>query len=596
MTVAWLDPPGSTLTSSSESIDFTVASAPAFISVSFGERRAEELAFRDGAFVHPYRGSSVNGNAYSLRRSGGWPFAPTVHVEERTIVEAPDAVDVPFFVRLSVAPDTPEHRASVAQQATARWNAYPPPGVGEGVDASRFLQGAVWDWTVEAVTLVEVQRRGSGGVAPESGVRYVFDGIEWHEGGLTEVLVEVSVTACYPNRTYERAELGQRLHEWFLLEQKRGMAAPTALQIKHRYTWRDVQSFDVAIVRTDGVHDDLAARPGVKYVAQHIEFTAPEHVYPPYSIPLEAWIRVEPDTLGYRAAAKARVLGFAPGFMNSDDPMKGFPPGKDTINIALGEAPWFVDIDYVVLLQDASMPTSRVPGSGWNYVLMPEDIRFEGRLLDGDQQFRVEAHFTAGTTQEQENEANALFHAWWREHGPAMGEPFPIALLDQVPRPVGVTIVPARFTFTGFDGNAASYDDGMPAAPGVRWVPSNYGGWANAGPLEPGGGTAQENRFYVMAFFDSIEIAMAHWAEANALFSQWFATHPLAPEQGLTLADLAAVPRPDGVNIEPFKFYTLDFTVGDASNTGLDELPANAGFKYVLVEEGWYPLLREEPL
>ncbi len=56
-----------------------------FVSVSYGDGRPEELAYRDGAFVYPFRGSTRVGDTFSLRRTGGWPAHPTVHVEEALI-------------------------------------------------------------------------------------------------------------------------------------------------------------------------------------------------------------------------------------------------------------------------------------------------------------------------------------------------------------------------------------------------------------------------------------------------------------------------------------------------------------------------------
>jgi hypothetical protein len=53
-----------------------------FVSVRFADAtRPEEMAYRDGAFVHPYLDSTRVGDTFSLRRAGGWPAAPTVHVE-----------------------------------------------------------------------------------------------------------------------------------------------------------------------------------------------------------------------------------------------------------------------------------------------------------------------------------------------------------------------------------------------------------------------------------------------------------------------------------------------------------------------------------
>lgn len=93
MTVTWLDVPGSTLADKDDPVDFTTSATPpaTFLSVSFGASRPEEIAYRDGAFVAPYTASTRTGNTFSLKRSGGWPSAPTVYVEEPP--EAPVPVE-----------------------------------------------------------------------------------------------------------------------------------------------------------------------------------------------------------------------------------------------------------------------------------------------------------------------------------------------------------------------------------------------------------------------------------------------------------------------------------------------------------------------
>jgi hypothetical protein len=53
-----------------------------FVSVSFAAGQTEEVAYRDGAFVAPYLGSTRVGDTFALKRAGGWSGAPTVHVEE----------------------------------------------------------------------------------------------------------------------------------------------------------------------------------------------------------------------------------------------------------------------------------------------------------------------------------------------------------------------------------------------------------------------------------------------------------------------------------------------------------------------------------
>jgi hypothetical protein len=62
-----------------------------FVSVSFADR-AEEIAYRDGAFVYPYLASTRTDDTFSLVRTGGWPSTPSVHVEEQPEPVVPDLV------------------------------------------------------------------------------------------------------------------------------------------------------------------------------------------------------------------------------------------------------------------------------------------------------------------------------------------------------------------------------------------------------------------------------------------------------------------------------------------------------------------------
>lgn len=80
MSVSWIDTPGSRLPSPYEPLDFTASSSVGFISVMFAEGRGEELVYRDSAFVYPYLESTKVGNTFALRRSGGWPNAPSMSV------------------------------------------------------------------------------------------------------------------------------------------------------------------------------------------------------------------------------------------------------------------------------------------------------------------------------------------------------------------------------------------------------------------------------------------------------------------------------------------------------------------------------------
>ena len=82
MSVTWLDLPGWTLPSRSESIDFVTSTDPVAISVSFGPGRPEERAYRDGAWLYPYLASTRVGDLFALRRTGGWPTDFRVFVDE----------------------------------------------------------------------------------------------------------------------------------------------------------------------------------------------------------------------------------------------------------------------------------------------------------------------------------------------------------------------------------------------------------------------------------------------------------------------------------------------------------------------------------
>jgi hypothetical protein len=81
VTVTWIDTPGSALASKTDAVDFTATGDVVAVSVGF-VGRSEERVYRDGAFVAPYTASTRVGNAFSLRRTGGWPSAPTVYVDE----------------------------------------------------------------------------------------------------------------------------------------------------------------------------------------------------------------------------------------------------------------------------------------------------------------------------------------------------------------------------------------------------------------------------------------------------------------------------------------------------------------------------------
>lgn len=136
MTVQWIDTPGSMLPTRSDAVDFAVSSEPACISVSFGAGRAEERAYRDGAFLVPYLASTREGNVFALRRAGGWPMPPTVYVDEaaaasvlKTIYEV-DFTAQPSQSLAATGPHTIDGK---------RWNV---KGVTPGGMSSSLVSGA----------------------------------------------------------------------------------------------------------------------------------------------------------------------------------------------------------------------------------------------------------------------------------------------------------------------------------------------------------------------------------------------------------------------------------------------------------------------
>lgn len=85
MTVTWPIPPNSTIDPRTRPIPFQAERDVTAVSVSFGNRRAEERAYRDGAFVWPYLRSTRAGNLFTLVRDdgdAGWPADPKPFVDE----------------------------------------------------------------------------------------------------------------------------------------------------------------------------------------------------------------------------------------------------------------------------------------------------------------------------------------------------------------------------------------------------------------------------------------------------------------------------------------------------------------------------------
>jgi hypothetical protein len=83
MSVTWTDTPGSVV-APGDALDFVATGEVMALSVRYGLTRPEERAYRDGAFVFPFLGSTKVGTTFSLRRTGGWPLPPTVFVDEDT--------------------------------------------------------------------------------------------------------------------------------------------------------------------------------------------------------------------------------------------------------------------------------------------------------------------------------------------------------------------------------------------------------------------------------------------------------------------------------------------------------------------------------
>jgi hypothetical protein len=94
MTVTFLDPPGKTLDSTSEALDFSCTTTPVAISVGFGSRRAEERVYRDGAFLPGYQRSTANAGVFSIVRDDVWPGNPQLYVDEG-VITAPVAALLP---------------------------------------------------------------------------------------------------------------------------------------------------------------------------------------------------------------------------------------------------------------------------------------------------------------------------------------------------------------------------------------------------------------------------------------------------------------------------------------------------------------------
>ena len=94
MTVTWPIPPNSIIDPRTRPIPFQAERDVTAVSVSFGNRRAEERAYRDGAFVWPYLRSTRAGNLFTLVRDdgdAGWPADPKPFVDEEPLIPPPAA-------------------------------------------------------------------------------------------------------------------------------------------------------------------------------------------------------------------------------------------------------------------------------------------------------------------------------------------------------------------------------------------------------------------------------------------------------------------------------------------------------------------------
>lgn len=99
MTVTWPLPPGSTLADPARPIVFTTERDVPAVSVSFGPRRTEERAYRDGGFLWPYLRSQRSGNTFTLVRDDGqpgWPADPKPFVDEEPAPTPPPSGGQPW--------------------------------------------------------------------------------------------------------------------------------------------------------------------------------------------------------------------------------------------------------------------------------------------------------------------------------------------------------------------------------------------------------------------------------------------------------------------------------------------------------------------
>lgn len=96
MTTTWIDTPGAPLATKHDAIDFSLDREATAVSVRFdgAGARVEERAYRDGEWLYPYRDSTKTGLTFSLKRTGGWPSAPTVYIDEQP---APAVVPTTFW-------------------------------------------------------------------------------------------------------------------------------------------------------------------------------------------------------------------------------------------------------------------------------------------------------------------------------------------------------------------------------------------------------------------------------------------------------------------------------------------------------------------
>lgn len=139
MAVTFTDPAGFKFSDKISPLRFSTDRDVSAVSISFGGDRPEERIYRAGGFVYPYAASTRVGNAFTVRRTGGWP-------------ELPEDVSEPGYARTALYVDeVPVSAAAPAYQPntdgpTGLWrlNGYSSVQTdlsGNGIDGSATAGG-----------------------------------------------------------------------------------------------------------------------------------------------------------------------------------------------------------------------------------------------------------------------------------------------------------------------------------------------------------------------------------------------------------------------------------------------------------------------